>query len=280
MVVIFRLIGAITRGILVALLIAIPALLLPGIGRGAQEITMMLSMLAGAVIIVEYASAYPGLVEFRFAPPFNRLRFLSLFLTVIALSLIFQADVHSSWTVKATYLVGDTVGRAMDFPLSPVRIVSLLIAEDPDSAEFIQVRAGAGVAYTVALVMLALFTVILRALGWPFKTGVFNVWVNLPTLDWSTVAEVEDRLAKDGQINIIMGFTFPFALPLVFSKLSDFVDLNSVGNDQAVVWVIAIWAFLPASLFMRGIAMNRISRLIHRKREQLHVAETSALATA
>ena len=83
-----RLPGAIVRAFLVVLLIASPALLLPGMTPDGKQIVALVAIFGAALTIFEYASAYPGLVEFRDAPPFNRIRFVSLFATVFLLTII------------------------------------------------------------------------------------------------------------------------------------------------------------------------------------------------
>ncbi len=42
------------------------------------QIVALLALLAAVFTFVEYFSAYPSFVEFRNAPPFNRLRFVAL----------------------------------------------------------------------------------------------------------------------------------------------------------------------------------------------------------
>ncbi len=45
-------------------------------------------------------------------------------------------------------------------------------------------------------------------------------------------------------------------------------------NAQTMIWTITAWAFLPASLFMRGIAMQRVADMIKEQRAR-HVARQS-----
>ena len=59
---------------------------------------------------VEYNAAYPSLVEFRDAPPFNRLRFLMLLATVTCLSLIARGRVAPSNLTEITEAIGSPPG--------------------------------------------------------------------------------------------------------------------------------------------------------------------------
>ena len=77
-----RAIGALVRAILVIVMIVTPALLLPGTMVEMMPVVTLVALFAAALTFFEYASTYPGLVEFRDAPPFNRIRFGSLYRTL------------------------------------------------------------------------------------------------------------------------------------------------------------------------------------------------------
>jgi hypothetical protein len=54
----------------------------------------------------------------------------------------------------------------------------------------------------------------------------------------------------------------------------------SLDNPHTMIWTVAAWAFLPASLFMRGIAMHRIATLIAVKRAREAEFDTDGYAAA
>ena len=83
-----RISGAAARGLLVALLLATPALTLPDVADDSSQIVLVMAMLAAFLTFAEYNAKSPSIVEFRDAPPFNRLRFVALFSCVFMLSLI------------------------------------------------------------------------------------------------------------------------------------------------------------------------------------------------
>jgi hypothetical protein len=74
--VISRLSGAMVRAMLVVILISLPSLLLPNTSNDATQMVVLIAIFGAALTIFEYSSTYPGLVEFREAPPFNRIRFV------------------------------------------------------------------------------------------------------------------------------------------------------------------------------------------------------------
>jgi len=268
------------RALLVGLLIAMPSMVLPGVRPGAQDIAMLFAFAGGAMTMFEYGSSYPGLVEFRFAPPFNRIRFISLFLTVLLVALMFRGEVGSSALTRTIFSVGYLIGQGMDFPFSPVRLFTNLLTHDGTSANVDIVRSAAGLGYVVSLLSLAVFAIVLRVRNWPLGSGPFNPWINLPTFDPTSTSDVEDRMSRDARVNIIFGFTLPFLLPSVAQVSAGYYDFAALNSSQTLIWTVAVWAFLPASLFMRGIAMAKIAHLIRLQRDRLHAPRTVDLAPA
>lgn len=277
--VISRLAGAILRAILVVLLIATPSILLVNTSTDTTQIVVLVALLAAAFTIVEYNSAYPSLVEFRDAPPFNRVRFFALYATVFALTVIARGETNPTTITLFFDAIGSRIGDLIDFPYSPVRLVVLMMPEGADAALIDSVRTAAGLSYLISILSLATFVLILRGTGWPRQLGGFNVWTNLPTFDPTAGGDVVARLNRDGQINVILGFLLPFIIPAFVKLASDMFDPISLANDHTLIWTMTAWAFLPASLLMRGIAMMRVAQMIadQRARAYAHAKAEGAL---
>ena len=274
-----RLTGAVLRAMLIVLLVATPSLLLPGISADGKQIVALVAIFGAALTIFEYASTYPGLVEFRDAPPFNRIRFVSLFLTVFLLTVICRGTVEHTTLTQFVQAVGALIGYAIDFPYSPVRLVILMLPEDTSYDHVALVRTAAGMSYLISLLTLAVFLIILRLAGWPSQNGTFNVWVNLPTFDPTAGKDVVQRLERDARFNIALGFLLPFLTPAAVKAAASLFGSVTLENPQTLVWTVAAWAFLPASLFMRGIAMGRVAEMIAVKRKQTYAqAKDTGLA--
>jgi len=275
--VISRLSGAVVRAMLVVLLVATPSMLLPGVGADGKQIVALVAIFGAALTIFEYASAYPGLVEFRDAPPFNRIRFVSLFSTVFLLSLISRGNIDPTTLTQFVQAVGGLIGFAIDFPYSPVRLVVLMLPESSSAEHVALVRTTAGMSYLISLLTLAIFLIILRLQNWPSVSGSFNVWVNLPTFDPTAGKDVVHRLERDARVNIALGFLLPFLAPVAVKSAASLFGAVSLDNPQTLIWTVSAWAFLPASLFMRGIALARVAEMIANKRRQTYaLAEAEA----
>ena len=264
---IIRLAGALFRACLVVLLFATPSLLMPGMKSDTAQIVTLVAIFGAALTFFEYASSYPGLVEFRDAPPFNRIRFGSLYLTILLLALISRGQVQPTELTITVERIGATIGQVIDFPYSPVRLVVLMLPPDTSVSHIELVRNSAGISYLISLLTLAIFIILQRVRRWPLRNGAFNVWVNLPTFDPTAGGDVVERLERDARFNIALGFLLPFLTPAVIKSATSLFGAVSLENPLTLIWTVAAWAFLPASLFMRGIAMGRIADMITRKRE-------------
>ncbi len=260
--------GALVRAFLVVLMVVTPALMVRETGQDTTQIVALFAVLAAIMVVFEYASTYPGLIEFRDAPPYNRIRFFSLFATVFLLSLLVRGADTSSDLTRLVQLIGERIGEAIDFPYSPVNLVVLMLPADAPAHQVNLLRSAAGVSYLISLISLAYFLTILKVRNWPNCKGAFNVWVNMPTFDPTAGGDVVYRLERDAAINIALGFLLPFLTPALVKFAASIFGTISIANEHTMIWTIAAWAFLPAGLFMRGIAMGRIAAMIKSERSR------------
>ena len=262
-----RLTGALVRAILVVVMIVTPSIVTQSVTPDTAEVVALVALFAAALTFFEYASTYPGLVEFRDAPPFNRMRFLSLFVTVFLLSVVCKGQLHPTSLTRLVDLLGARVADGLDFPYSPVRLVILMLPDLTPAEHLDLVRTAAGLAYFISLVTLVVFFVVLRGFGWPARDGAFNVWINLPTFDPTTGGDVVERLNRDALINVLFGFLLPFLIPAIVKAAAIVFDPVAFSSEHTLIWTMTAWAFLPASLLMRGIALGRIAAMIEARRK-------------
>lgn len=270
-----QIVSALFRAYCVAVLVALPALLLPTIASDTAQIVVVIALLAALLTFMEYYGRYPSIVEFRFAAPFNRIKFIALAVAVVTISLIMRGKTDPNALTDMLALTGDALGQAIDFPYSPVRLVILMLPPDARPGLIGDVRTAAGIAYAVSLVMMLTFVTYVRILNWPMRKGSFNVWVNLPLFDPTRGGDVVERLKRDAGVNIVLGALLPFIIPTVIKATSEFVNPISVANPQTLIWTITAWAFLPASMLIRGIALSRVAELIEAKRRRVYAKDGS-----
>lgn len=270
-------VAAAARAVLVALLIAMPAVILPGVRADTAQMVALLSLVAAMLTFVEYVSDSPSLLEFRSAPPFNRMRFIALFTTVLMLTLINRGVTDPTPLTDVLASVGGQIGQAMDFPFSPVRLVVLNAPETASEMQLNLLRMHAGLAYLISLLILLIFAALVRLLDWPIRKGAFNFFVNLPLFDPTAGGDILVRLKRDSNVNVALGFLLPFLIPAVFKAAASFGMPFSLDSPMTLIWMMSAWAFLPASLIMRGVALMRIADLIEEKRRRAY-AQAELLA--
>jgi hypothetical protein len=184
------------------------------------------------------------------------------------LTAIARGQSEPTLLTNAISSIGTIVGNAIDLPFSPVRLVVLMLPDEVDPDLVHSVRTAAGMSYLVSLTAMVCFVFLIRVLGWPGRGRVFNVWVNLPLFDPTAGIDVVDRLHRDGRVNIALGFLLPFIIPAVVKAAAFLVDPISLANPQTLIWTMTAWAFLPASMIMRGLALHRVADMIAEKRRR------------
>ncbi len=262
--------SALVRGLLVALLVVTPALLLPGVAADTTQVVMLVALLAAVLTMVEYSSAYPSLLEFRYAPPFNRLRYLFTLLVVLSITMISRGAVDSNGASRLFLSLGRIVAQVLDFPFSPVRLLTLVLPIEASPRLVATLRLSAAMAYGLSLLMVLVFFVQVRLRGWPARNGAFNVWINLPLFDPTGGGDVVTRLQRDARLNFSLGFLLPFLMPAFAKAATDLLSISALENPQTLVWTTTLWAMFPAMLITRGLAMVRIADMIETKRRRAY----------
>ncbi len=253
---------------MIVIVILTPSLLSGSNSEGAQTVTLV-ALAFAMITAVEYGAKFPGLIEFRDAPPFNRIRIVALFLILFGLSIIIAGRSDGSTLTIVISALGFLVGRALDFPFSPLRLVLEHLPQGIDPTIAFRIQAMAGLSVLVTLVSLFLFSALIRLEHWPHRGSAFNVWINLPTFDPTAGGDVVKRLSRDGHVNIIFGLFAPFIIPVVAVMGANQLQMPVLGSPQMMVWAVTLWMFLPLSLVMRGQAMLRIARMIRARRARL-----------
>jgi hypothetical protein len=265
-----RLPGAIFRAMLVVLLVVTPSALMPLANEDGAMVVTLIAICAAFFTLVEYLGKSPSIVEFRDAPPFNRIRFTALLMTVLTLSFMLDESGTASIMTQFFQLIGEKIGTAMDFPFSPVRLLVLMMPTDTDPRLLNGLRTAGGLSYLISLISIAVFVTLLRLRRWPRRNGTFNVWINLPRFDPTAGGDVVARLNRDSGVNLILGFLLPFLIPAVIKVATLLGGTVYLNDPQTMVWMVTAWAFLPASMLMRGVALSRVAQLIYKQRKRAY----------
>jgi hypothetical protein len=258
--------GAFLRALLVATLVATPYLLLPASTVDMIDVVFFLAVVAAIFTLVEYTAAAPSIVEFRDAPPFNRLRFFTLFVILAAIATMQHDGAQTSTLSRLVAALGTKAAELVDFPYSPVRLAGLMLPQDASPQLAADLRNAAGVSHILSLGMLLIFGFCIRFGGWPAREGGFNIWINLPTFDPMAGGDIVLRFRRDAQVNLVLGFLLPFIIPPVVQYAAARSESVSLSDPHILIWMTTAWAFLPAMVLMRGLALFRVARMIEAQR--------------
>jgi hypothetical protein len=261
-----RLLGALTRAVFVLFVFMLPAVMLPDIAQSALEMSLIVGGLVAAFVLIEYGASQPALLDFRFAPPYNRARFVTFATILVALVFLVRATVAGGDYAPGYLATADRLAALMDFPYSPVSLVPALTVGETDPALALLIRRAAALSLSIGLVALVFFGLLLWVFKWPQGRERFNLWKNLPTFEPTQGRSVERRLMWRGRLYIIVGLTLPFTLAVLASRAVGLVDAEALANTRNLVWGVAIWAFMPVSFVIRGLALSKIGWLVRRAR--------------
>lgn len=256
-----RLAGASLRGVLVALLILFPGWTLPAESGFALDLFWLLSLVCGVIVTIEYLSAAPSLIEFRFFPPYNRMRFGGLCLIVLAMVCLFQ----ELPTVSIFYLVFAAPAKLSfylwDFQYSPVVALAHVLGRD-DPALTEQISQMAALALTMTILLTAAYCFETRGFRKPLEEGTFNIYLNLPLPTSTLVADNSPafRLYIFGVLSIVLGLLLPVVVPFLLLPVARFVGGEPLAYRPMVVWVVTLWAWGAGAFVLRGVALLAIAR--------------------
>lgn len=272
--------GALSRALLVVFVAIFPALAIPSTAPDTAQSMILLALFAGGIVFAEYSSEYPGLIEFRFAAPFNRTRFALVAVMALMLSLLQRNGVEPGILGGLATSAAAVCGQMLDFMLSPVRLLLAALPGSADPDHIAQVRDGASLAFVLGVTTVLGFVTAIRLNAWPMGSGPFNVWINLPTFDPTAGNDVVQRLQRHARINIVLGIILPFLLPAAVLASELLIKPLTLLSPMGYVWGILLWAYVPASLVMRGVAMARVAHMIRASRRRFADSEGNAFAAA
>ncbi|MFT4792489.1 MAG: hypothetical protein ACJAVR_004221 [Paracoccaceae bacterium] len=261
-----RLSGGILRALIVLLAMIAPAALVPGVSSSAREISFVIGAITGLCVLFEYAARNPGLIDFRFAPPYNRSRF-AVFTAILFMMIFFVRAQDGHDGVSGQILSASlNIGARFDFFLSPVAMVGEMLGDPASPLLNAVLRGAAALSFVTALTGTLFFGILFWVTPWPTGRETFNLWINLPTLETAYGAEVERRLFRLAFGTIMVGLGAPYALLALASQARGVFVPAPLLNPLVLVWGATIWAALPMYLVLRGVAIAKIAWLIRRAR--------------
>ncbi len=233
-----------------ACVVVAPSLFL---GGGSAEVVLLAAAAAAVFVFLEYAPGAPSLVEFRDAPPYNRIRFAVL-AACLSVGVVLSMD-GAGPLPDLVRAIATVAGAALDVAGSPL---APMVGSAPPALRG-DVAAMGGTGLIVMATACLAFARAARDDGWPFRQGTFNPWINLPTFD-PQARDVVARLRRDGTINVALGFAVLYLSPSLAMALGGL----PADGPLLLIWIVSLWVLVPFCLILRGIALRRLAQLLSR----------------
>ncbi|MGB0497035.1 MAG: hypothetical protein ACPGID_01745 [Rubricella sp.] len=262
-----RIINAVLRGLLVLVVIAAPSYLLPGATPTGQDLSLIIGGLAGLFTIWEYGTLRPGFVDFRFAPPYNRIRFFGFVVFLFAIVFLCRSNEGADAFAADFLAFADRMVELAAFPLSPAALAGQIVAMGEDEALALLISRATALSLVVAIGLVAVSMFFIWLMRWPVDRAGFNLWDNVPSMTPGGNKDIVYRLRRNGMINCIVAATLPFMLLVMVARSGGWFDPTALENYQSLLWGCVVWAYVPAALFIRGQAFMKLAWLIDRARE-------------
>ncbi len=255
---ILRLTGAAVRAVCVAILVMLPAILLPQVTQSVVEYTRIFATIMAIFVLYEYGFPTSTIIEFRFAAPYNRIKYLLLFALVVAPSLMVSAALNGQEFNGILSVIATKGFALLDFPFSPVLIVADTFSENDTALGAVLARAIALNLVLVFACTLAFCVAVFSNL-WRFGGGGFNMWLNMPTYKSYEKNSLQERLSNSAFASVLIACLIPLFGPTLADVAMTFFTFDGKITPIVMVWSIAVWTFLPAMFLMRAAALVKIS---------------------
>lgn len=264
---VLRGLGALFRAAIVCMMIYYPSFALADFdSRSGLDISLLFSLISSIVILIEYVSRTPSMIEFSMAPPYNRYR-----ISVLTLVMVFLVTtINPTNSTGPIFDVVDAVSNAAVFilGLESEPVARLLNAfgsmSEPQRALIAELATGA---LFVAVITVIILSTLLWLQKWPLGQDGFNLWPNMPSFHARAGHKTETRMIQVALLSLVVTITFPFVLPQIvwLARVGTGVDFAS--NRLSVFWIIVLWSMVPAMAMMRSLALLKVAFLIDHLRK-------------
>jgi len=252
------------RALIVGVLFTLTVTAMPEIRPATADGFGLVTIALCVIILAEYGFSQPALVEFRFAPPYNRWRFFTLMAIILGFVVLCgNAFVETPFNVCIVWLA-EYSEQILDFFWSPAVVMNGLLEDEVSekSAEMIIPMAALG--YMITITSIVTFAIYLSLSRWPAQDRSFHFWSNLPTLQTVQPDNASQSLKQIGILSIALALVLPYMIPFFIKSFSDYLPIQSFVGDFTLFWIIALTTWIPLVCFMRGFALIKVSRLIER----------------
>ncbi|KAB7614513.1 hypothetical protein F9L33_07685 [Amylibacter sp. SFDW26] len=236
----------------------LPAFLLFGVSQSSIEFTRILATIVSIFVMYEYGFSSPSLIEFRFAAPYNRIRFLLLSVLVLAPTFLVGYTLAGANMVGFLPTIADKGIALLDFTYSPFMVVAETLSGENES---LQAAFAQAIAFNTIIMFACItsFCVAIYLNLWRFGGSGFNMWQNMPTYKSYETKTLQERLMNSAFASLLIACLIPLLGPTVAEVI--FVNFAESGQLAPIIsiWCIAFWSFFQGVFFMRAAALAKIA---------------------
>lgn len=251
-----RLAGATVRATIVAMVIMAPVFMFPDTSQFAFDISQIFAFIAAAVVIYEYAFPSPSILEFRYLPPYNRLRF-----AVFAICILCSGHLIATLPYAPPGLVNQTAHFALsftDFNYSPIRVVADILHNQNDVLNN-SVAFALAFNTLVAVLFIMWFSLYIFTKKRNFYRENFNIWLNVPMSQSYDITRFRKHLIYSASTSLLFAGAVVLFGPLLAKYTISWFSYDGSLTSITLVWFSSVWVYLPAIYTLRAVMLFKLA---------------------
>jgi len=250
--------AAAVRAVFVAIMVMLPAFILPGVTQSGLEFTRIVATVAAVFVIYEYGFLTPSVIEFRDTAPYNRIRFFML-LSFVLVPAQLISNVLSGYPLTGILAIfAKNAFSLANFSFSPVTIVAKTLS---GSDLVLREAVAQAIALNVMICVFAIITFAVAVFGglWRCEGDRFNMWHNMPSYKSYGATGMQTRLVNSAFASFLIACLIPLLGPTAADLFTVWFSETGKLPPIAVTWFIALWVYLPATFLMRAIFLAKVA---------------------
>ena len=260
-----KIFGAIVRALFVGILFLYPSVLIAG-GLGNVDLFVQaLCLLGVAIVMVEYMVEVPAIIEFRYAPPYNRMRFLLMMVLCLVLLAALGPNTFTGGNASLILPVANSFEAIFSWGSSPVQVLAPALTNDPT-------LFGGNLTLILSLVFGTMmfgaitFGIYLWISPWPLSAKGFNLWPNMPSFNARAGERASIKILQVAILSLALALLLPYIFAFFIEYCRNSLGMDFVSSKLVVYWTIFLWAAMPAMAIMRSVSLMKLAFLAENMR--------------
>ena len=257
---------ALLRGcIIAAFVLFFSALIEQGGSAEGDLFYLVFGLAAGLLVFIEYSFETPSVTEFRFAPPYNRLRLIIAFVVAFFLSLGAFENVLPGFQHSA--ILPNSSFDALPSPIYFIKEGLALDAGVPNEWLFEAIASAAFFGAILTLIAAAVLWISI----WPLRPQGFNLWENMPNFHTRSGFKASDQLMADAIFNFAFFLVLPYSIAFIGYLMREYLSFDFASSPILTFWFLFLFITVPLFALFKALALVKICILAEKLRKSNHV---------